>query len=134
VARLVALVGVGAWFGVLAVAALAVHWSEPPRPAVPRSTLPPLLEQLNAARPQGNATPWIVTRAVSAHHVLVANVRADNAASARDIATRLVGAVTNRQYDEILIYVWAAGARRQNADRRVQWTPGGGYTELVIGD
>jgi hypothetical protein len=136
--RLVAVVGGLAWLGVLALVALAVRWPEParpqPAPTPQRSTRPPLLDRLNAARPDGDGTSWLVTRAVSAHSVLLANVRADDPADARGIAERLVKAVEDREYDEVLVYVWASRGASQFAARRVQWTPGGGYAELVIGD
>ena len=135
--RLVAVVGGLVWLGLLALVALAVHRPDPPaRPAAApqRSTRPPLLDRLNAARPDGDGTPWLVTRAVSAHQILLANVRADDPAESRQIAERLVAAVEDRQYDEVLVYVWASRGASQFAARRVQWTPGGGYVELVIGD
>ena len=36
--------------------------------------------------------------------------------------------------DEVLIYVWNQRGRQQFAARRIQWTPGGGYTLLVISE
>lgn len=134
--RLLAVLGGVAWLGVIAAIALAVHRSGEPRPVPRLSTFPPLLTQLNDARPaaQTEHESWIVTRATSAHKVLVVDVRAARAADAREIAGYIVGAVADRRYDEVLVYVWSEDGRRQFADRRVQWTPRGEYVELVIGD
>jgi hypothetical protein len=133
--RLLVVLGGLVWLGVLVSIASAIRWSEPaPRPVPRESTLPPLLTRLNAARPEAGATPWIVFRATSTHNVLVVNVRAVETTDAVEIADRQVGAMTDRAYDEVLIYVWAAGDSGPYPDRRVQWTPARGYAELVIGN
>ena len=77
---------------------------------------------------------WVVTKVVSAHHVLVVTVDADRIGNAQTIATEIVAPVRNRGFDEVLVYVWPMRNHKTYADRRVQWTPKGGYTELVIGD
>jgi hypothetical protein len=130
--RLLALVGGVAWLGAIALIALAYQWSEQPR-SVPRlSTLPPLLQQLNTAPREGQS--WLVTRATSAHHVLVVEVTADRLDDSRAVATQIVETTAGRGYEEVLIYVWRTRPRKTFADRRVQWTPNGGFTELKIGD
>jgi hypothetical protein len=134
--RLLAIGGGGVWLIAIVLVVFAVRWSEKPR-IVPRLTaVPTLLRELNAAQAgefkEGEA--WIVTKVTSAHHVLVVNVDADQIGNAQKIATQIVAPVRSRGFDEVLVYVWSMHPRKEYADRRVQWTPGGGYTELVIGD
>jgi hypothetical protein len=73
---------------------------------------------------------WTVTRAISAHHVMVADVETDRPEQARQIAIVLVEPVKSR-YEEILIYVRRPGTSGKLAARRMQWTPRGGYVEVV---
>jgi hypothetical protein len=134
--RLLAIVGGGVWLVAIAALAIAVHWSEKPRIVPPLTAVPTLLRELNAVRAkefkEGDA--WAVRKVESAHHVLVVNVDADHVGNAQKIATEIVTPVLDRGFDEVLVYVWATHRHKQYADRRVQWTPKGGYTELVIGD
>lgn len=134
--RLLALVGGVAWLGVMLLVASAIKWSERPRSSPRLSTGPPLVERLNAARPPNpvDGTSWAVRRATSAHNVLVVDVDAERVRDSRAIALQIVRPVLDRGYDEILVYVWKAGGNKPFADRRVQWTPAGGYRELLIGD
>ena len=74
---------------------------------------------------------WTVTRAYSAHHMMVVEVEAEQAADSSTIAAQLVEPLKNR-YDEVLIYVRAPGQRVNDlAARRVQWTRRAGYVESV---
>jgi hypothetical protein len=134
--RLLALFGGIVWLVVIALVALSVHWSERPR-VVPRlATGPTILKELNAARPPQliEGESWVVTKVTSAHHVLVVNVDADRVGNAQKIATEIVAPVRSRGFDEVLVYVWTMRNHKRYADRRVQWTPKGGYAELVMGD
>ena len=74
---------------------------------------------------------WAVITATGAHHALVVEVEADDASAALLIAPQIVARVQDR-YQEVLIYVRQQGARDRYAAHRVQWTPTGGYRELVI--
>src|SRR5262245_57799436 len=134
--RLLAIVGGGVWLVVIASIAIAVHWSEKPRVVPPLTSVPSLIRDLNAQRKkefkEGEA--WAVRKVESAHHVLVVNVDADHVGNAQKIATEIVIPVLDRGYDEVLVYVWGTHKHKRYADRRVQWTPKGGYTELVMGD
>jgi hypothetical protein len=73
---------------------------------------------------------WTVTRAYSAHHVMMVEVRADNLSKTSGIAAQIVEPLKDR-YDEVLIYFRDP---RQAADElpalRTQWTPRGGYVTL----
>jgi len=131
--RLLALVGGVAWLGAIALIALAYERSDRPRIVPHLATLPPLIRELNTGRPREGVS-WVVTRATSAHHVLVVEVRADRLEDSRAVATQIVETIAGRGYDEVLVYVWLTGTHAQFADRRVQWTLRGGYSELVIGD
>ena len=134
--RLLAILGGGVWLIAIAALAIAVHWSEKPRIVSPLTAVPTLLRELNAVRAkefkEGEA--WAVRKVTSAHHVLVVNVDADRVGNAQKIATEIVAPVRERGFDEVLVYVWATHRHKPYADRRVQWTPKGGYTELVMGD
>jgi hypothetical protein len=134
--RLLAILGGGVWLVAIAALAIAVHWSEKPRVVPPLASVPKLLRDLNAQQAKSfkEGEAWAVRKVESAHHVLVVNVDADRVGNAQKIATEIVAPVRDRGFDEVLVYVWATHRHKQYADRRVQWTPKGGYTELVMGD
>jgi hypothetical protein len=134
--RLLAIVGGGVWLVIIASIAIAVHWSEKPRTVPPLTTVPKLLRDLNAQRAKDfkEGEAWAVRKVESAHHVLVVNVDADRVSNAHRIAREIVTPVLDRGFDEVLVYVWGIHRHKPYADRRVQWTPKGGYSELVIGD
>jgi hypothetical protein len=134
--RLLAIVGGGVWLVVIASLAIAVHWSDKPRVVAPLTAVPTLLRELNAQRAKDfkEGEAWAVRKVTSAHHVLVVNVDADHVGNAQKIASEIVTPVRDRGFDEILVYVWGMHRHKSYADRRVQWTPKGGYSELVIGD
>jgi hypothetical protein len=133
--RLLAISGGVVWLLSIGLLAFAVHWSERPR-VPPLATVPTLLRELSAARAsqfkEGEA--WVVTKVTSAHHVLLVNIDAERVGDAQTIAAEIVAPVKERGFDEILVYVWRTHKHKPFADRRVQWTPKGGYTELVMGD
>ena len=134
--RLLAVLGGVVWLGAIASFAIAVRWSEKPRVIPPLTGVPTLLRELNAQRANSfkEGEAWAVRKVESANHVLVVNVDADRVGNAQRIATEIVTPVLDRDFDEVLVYVWGVHRRKPYADRRVQWTPGGGYSELVIGD
>ena len=133
--RLLAISGGVVWLLSIGLIAFAVHWSERPR-VPPLATVPTLLRELSAARAsqfkEGEA--WVVTKVTSAHHVLLVNIDAERVGNAQTIAAEIVTPVKDRGFDEILVYVWRTQKHKPFADRRVQWTPKGGYSELVMGD
>ena len=133
--RLLAISGGVVWLLSIGLIAFAVHWSERPR-VPPLAAVPTLLRELSAARAsqfkEGEA--WVVTKVTSAHHVLLVNIDAERVGNAQTIAAEIVAPVKDRGFDEILVYVWRTHKHKPFADRRVQWTPKGGYTELVMGD
>ena len=133
--RLLAISGGVVWLLSIGLIAFAVHWSDRPR-VPPLAAVPTLLRELSAARAsqfkEGEA--WVVTKVTSAHHVLLVNIDAERVDNAQTIAAEIVAPVKERGFDEILVYVWRTHKHKPFADRRVQWTPKGGYTELVMGD
>ena len=133
--RLLAISGGVVWLLSIGLIAFAVHWSDRPR-VPPLAAVPTLLRELSAARAsqfkEGEA--WVVTKVTSAHHVLLVNIDAERVNNAQTIAAEIVAPVKDRGFDEILVYVWRTHEHKPFADRRVQWTPKGGYTELVMGD
>ena len=133
--RLLAISGGVVWLLSIGLIAFAVHWSEGPR-VPPLATVPTLLRELSAARAsqfkEGEA--WVVTKVTSAHHVLLVNIDAERVGNAQTIAAEIVAPVKERGFDEILVYVWRTHKHKPFADRRVQWTPKDGYTEMVMGD
>jgi hypothetical protein len=134
--RLLAVIGGVVWLSAMALIAMTIRWSEQPRRVPALTPAPTLLRELNAARASTlkEGESWVVTKVTSAHHILVVNVEADRIGNAQAIAAEIVAPVRDRKYDEILVYVRQMHSRKGFADRRVQWTPKGGYTELVIGD
>ena len=74
---------------------------------------------------------WTVTKAYSAHQMMVVEVESDAPLSATSIAAQVVEPLQDR-YDEVLIYVRAPGQPAEDlAARRVQWTKRAGYRESV---
>jgi hypothetical protein len=134
--RLLAIVGGVVWLGAIAIFVIAVRWSEQPRHVTALTPVPTLLRELNAARTAGleEGENWVISKVTSAHHALVVNVDADRLEDSQAIAAQIVAPVRDRGFDEILVYVWKMRGQKTYADRRIQWTPKGGYNELVIGD
>lgn len=134
--RLLAVVGGGVWLVAIALVVMAVHWFEGPRKISPLTPVSTLLRELNAVRASElkEGESWAVTKVISAHHMLVVNVDADRVGNAQEIATQIVAPVRDRGFDEVLVYVWGMRRHKAYADRRVQWTPKGGFAELVMGD
>jgi hypothetical protein len=126
------LVGGVAWLAATGVFLAALQWPVQARRLRhrPTSALARTLDQAagdsHRRRPQ-----WAVVSAQSALHLLVVNVEAADARQSQAIARQIVGPVRGK-YDEILIYVRQAGAADALAARRVQWTPRGGFAEMVI--
>jgi len=134
--RLLAIGGGVFWLLVIGSIAFAVHWSERAQRVPPLTAVPTLLREMSAARASQfkDGEAWVVTKVTSAHHVLLVNVDAERVGNAQQIATEIVVPVKDRGFDEILVYVWRTQKHKPFADRRVQWTPKGGYSELVMGD
>ena len=100
------------------------------------SSAPALVRSLNAPQEEsgGRWWSWRVTRATSAHRVMLVDVEAQRVAEARAIAVQIVEPVRTHGYDEILIYVRKPGALLTDPDRRIQWTPGGGFVEMLMAE
>jgi hypothetical protein len=118
------------WSALLA--ALTVALGPPARdapthdPGVQLASPPPQLPRAGQRYPG-----WTITRAYSAHHMMVVEVQTDLEASAMNIAAQLVEPL-QASYDEVLVYVRLPGQRSDDlAARRVQWTKRAGYVESV---
>jgi hypothetical protein len=61
---------------------------------------------------------------------LVVHVEAMDTTQARQIAIAIVEP-RRAEFDDILVYVHRVGGSRELAARRVEWTPRGGYEEIV---
>ena len=119
-----------AWFALLAAIAVGIGpparitSSSEPRPAS-SSPLPP------PPRAGERYPGWTVTRAYSAHHMMIVEVHTDLQANASSIAAQVVEPLRDR-YDEVLIYVRESDQRRTDFPaRRIQWTKRAGYVESV---
>jgi hypothetical protein len=128
------LVGGVVWLAVVALFATFLYRSARPVRVPSNESGSALVRTLNKAQPLTDTdwAPWLVTRAATAHNVMVIDVEARHLDHAKSIATEIVEPVRSRGYDEILVYVHQAGGKREGAERRVQWTPKGGYVELVL--
>lgn len=88
-----------------------------------------LVRTLNRASQTSRGSPeWTITRATSAHHTMVIDLKAEHPDSARQIAAAIVAPVQDR-YDELLIYVRAFDTAGDRTVRRIQWTRSAGYVE-----
>ena len=134
--RLLAIIGGVVWLSAMVLVATLLRWTEQPRYVAPRPPVSTLLKELNATRAATlkEGESWVVTKVTSAHNALVVDVEAASVDDALAIAANIVAPVRDRKFDEILVYVRRMHSRKGYADRRVQWTPKGGYSELVIGD
>jgi len=119
-----------AWIAALVGLAAAMQGSGSTRP--PRSLAAnALARSINDAQPMaGRRWPWTATSATSAMRELVVHVEAFDVEQARQIAAAIVEP-RREKFDDILIYVHRVGGSRDLAARRVEWTPRGGYDEIV---
>jgi hypothetical protein len=122
-----------AWTLVLAVLVFAFRPPVPPPvPTVVSDTRPAVLPPPPPPPRAGTRFPgWTVTKAYSAHHMMVVEVETDMPDTARQIAAQVVEPVKDR-YDEILIYVREPNTPLDDLpSRRIQWTKRAGYTETI---
>jgi hypothetical protein len=82
------------------------------------------------AAPRTASGTWRVVEHLSAEHVAVIHVETDRLREARQIAVALVEPM-KEDYAEMLVYFHRPGRRQQLPARRVQWSPYGGYTEMI---
>ena len=132
-------VGGGVWLGVLVLFVWGLHPSDRPRrmrPPMTSMTASSLVTELNQPQSDTGARwwSWRVTRATSAQRAMLVDVEAQRVADARAIAIQIVEPVRSHGYEEILVYVRKAGAPVTHPERRIQWTPKGGYVEMVMGN
>jgi hypothetical protein len=119
-----------AWFAALVGLAAALHGSgssRPPRPFAAND----LARSINDNQPMaGRRWQWTATTATSAVREMVVHVEAFDVSQARQIAAIIVEP-RRAQFDDILVYVHRVGGTAELAARRVEWTPRGGYEEIV---
>ena len=119
-----------AWFALLAAITVGISPAariERPREPVRAAISPPTPPPRAGERYPG----WTVTRAYSAHHMMVVEVQTDLQANASSIAAQVVEPLRDR-YDEVLIYVREPGQQSDDFPaRRIQWTKRTGYVESV---
>ena len=89
-------------------------------------------ESSRTSASNGEGFIWKVTRATSAHRVMIVDVEALRIEDARAIAVQVVEPVRAQGYEEILVYVRKIGPDG-GPTQRIQWTPARGYTEMAIG-
>jgi hypothetical protein len=124
-----------AWTLVLAALVLVFAFPRPVPPVVASVTSdvrPAVLPPPPPPPRAGSRFPgWTVTKAYSAHHMMVVEVETDLPDTARQIAAQVVEPLKNR-YDEVLIYVRKPETPADDLPaRRVQWTKREGYVETV---
>lgn len=74
-------------------------------------------------------TRWRILSVTSAHHALVVRVEVADQRIGSELARRFVD-TARRDFSEILLYVYPPAGSGSRFVRRLQWTRGGGYTEL----
>jgi len=119
-----------AWIAALVGLAAALHGSgssRPPRPFAVNA----LARSINDAQPMASRRwLWTATSATMAMREMVVHVEAFDVRQARQIATIIVEP-RRAQFDDVLVYVHRVGEGAGLAARRVEWTPRGGYEEIV---
>ena len=129
-----ALGGVG-WLALLGLFVAGLQSGRVPKGLPPPEHAPALVRSLNEPQSTtGEWWSWRVTRATAAHATLVVDVEAQRVSEARAIALQIVEPVRTHGYDEILIYVHPAARAVNDTARRVQWTPRGGFVELILSE
>ena len=118
------------WIGLLVTLALAFGVPKAPKvsTAMRAAALaaPPPPPRVGARYPG-----WTVTRAYSAHHMMVVEVETDIVGNSSRVAAQIVEPLAGR-YDEVLIYIREPGQSTDDMPaRRIQWTPRAGYIESV---
>ena len=126
------LVGGALWLTAMVLFAAALQWSGRARPAPPPSPVSALARSLNHLQSGDAQQAWYVTKATSAHHVMVVDVETERMDQASSIATEIVDGAKRSAYEEILIYIRKVGEGQGSAGRRVQWTPAGGFVETTL--
>jgi hypothetical protein len=122
-----------AWTVILAALLFALQSAGPPRLASVATETRPATQPPPPPPPRAGARypGWTVTSAYSAHHAMVVEVETEFPETARQIAAQVVEPLKNR-YDEVLIYIRTPTTPPDALpDRRIQWTPRGGYVEIV---
>jgi len=125
------LLGGVAWLAAMVLFAAALQQSAQGHHFSSYSPASVLARLLNVGNEGRRSPSWAVVNATGAHHALIVEVEADDARAALEIASQIVVHVRD-VYQEVLIYVRQQGATDRYAAHRVQWTPTGGYQELVI--
>jgi len=121
-----------AWIAALVGLAAALYGSGSSRPPRPFPTTA-LARSINDTQPlAGRRWQWSATSATSAMRELVVHVEAFDPRQSRQIAAAIVEPRRAR-FDDILVYVHRVGGSAAMAARRVEWTPRGGYEEIVYG-
>jgi hypothetical protein len=119
-----------AWIAALVGLAAALHGSgssRPPRPFAVNA----LARSINDTQPMaGRRWQWTATSATSAMRELVVHVEAFDPRQSRQIAAAIIEP-RRAQFDDILVYVHRVGGSAAMAARRIEWTPRGGYEEIV---
>jgi hypothetical protein len=110
--------------GVLGIAIYELKRTPPVR------TPPVAVDRLPTRQAHRSAARWTVTEHLSAHNVLIAQVETDYLGDALAIAQQLTEPVKEK-YAEVLIYFHRPGRPDVLPPRRVQWTPQGGYVQMV---
>ena len=119
-----------AWIAALVGLAAAMHGSGSSRPQRPFAANA-LARSINDAQPMaGRRWQWTATSAQSAMREMVVHVEAFDVSKAGQIAATIVEP-RRAQFDDILVYVHRVGDGAGLAARRVEWTPRGGYEEIV---
>jgi hypothetical protein len=88
---------------------------------------------LNTGHPDDRTWQWSVTDAQAAQGALVIEAVMLNPADALANARAIVEPV-RANYSEVLVYARPLGPSGTLASRRVQWTPGGGYVEMILAE
>ena len=117
-----------------AVVLLGLNWAmrRERAPAVPAD--PPVATGANdsdwTGEPQLVNEAWHIQNMATAHGAFVIEVEADDPTRTGTIARALIEPIKD-DYAEILVYVNRRGDDSDLAARRMQWTPAGGYVEIV---
>ena len=86
----------------------------------------------DAARARRVGPAYLITHTASYQRVTVVNARIRRGADRLAIAAAIVEPLRARHTDEVLIYLTEPAQPGRTLLRRIQWSRGGGYSELRI--
>ena len=86
----------------------------------------------DSARARRLGPAYVITHTASYQRVTVVTAKIRRGADRMAVAKAIVTPLRAKHADEVLVYLHEAAPPGTTILRRIQWSPGGGYSELLI--